>query len=265
MPNYTSDELKLHYEIIGSGRPVVLIMGIGGHGGAWKPALRYLSARRSYLVPDNRGTGRSEVSTVPFSIDDMADDVAALIAANGGEPCDVVGYSMGGAVAQSLALRHPALVDRLVLLATFATYSPIQSHWLDLLIAITRDASLHDHAKTLAGLAWIFTTKSLSDHGQAGALLDILSRDPYPTTLAGLEGQAAAIRGFDSRADLLAIEARTLVMVGAEDILTPVHQSIELAAGIPNARLQVLPRGGHGLPLEYPREFAAAVNAFLNI
>jgi 3-oxoadipate enol-lactonase len=112
-------------------------------------------------------------------------------------------------------------------------------------------------------MPWVFTPGLLADHAAAAAQAELARKDPHPTTLAGFEAQAAGLRVYDSRGGLPSATAPVLVLAGAEDVLTPVAQSVEIAELLPNATLQVLPRGGHGMPLEYPDDTLAAITAYL--
>ncbi len=164
----------------------------------------------------------------------MADDIAELISHLGVAPVRVVGWSLGGSVVQSLLIRHRELVDRAVLVAAFPSYTPLQHAWLDASLAL-RESGASDDAKAVFGMPWAMTPRSLSDHQAAFEGLQLARSIPHPTSLEAFKAQAVAIRTYDSRADLPGITTPTLIVVGAEDILTPVAQSIEMAALIPNA------------------------------
>ena len=114
-----------------------------------------------------------------------------------------------------------------------------------------------------AGAPWIFTPSTLTDHDRAMRILRGRADDPEATSDEAFEAQAAAIRSFDRRAELATVTTPTLVLVGAEDVLTPPRQSIEIARCIGHSTLEVLPRGGHGMLLEYPNPTLGAINSFL--
>lgn len=149
-----------------------------------------------------------------------------------------------------------------MLLNAFPSYTPIQDAWLDAGLALRR-AGVDPVAIGIMGMPWGFTPRVLSDHQVAAAQAELARKDPHPTTLAGFEAQAAGLRVYDSRPDLPSARTPTLVLAGAEDVLTPVSQSVEIAELMPNATLQVLPRGGHGMVLEYPDDTLAAITAYL--
>jgi pimeloyl-ACP methyl ester carboxylesterase len=113
-----SDGVGIHVEERGAGRPVVLVQGLGYAAWAWEPQAAAVGRVARAVVMDNRGAGRSDKPPAPYSIEQMADDVASVVESCGGGPAAIVGASMGGYIAMTLAVRHPRLVDALVLVAT---------------------------------------------------------------------------------------------------------------------------------------------------
>jgi pimeloyl-ACP methyl ester carboxylesterase len=263
VPTVSTNGISLYYEEHGTGPPVVLVSGLGASHLSWAGAVPILRERFRCITPDNRGTGMSDTPPGPYTIDAMADDIAGLISHLGVAPVRVVGWSLGGSVAQSLLINHGDLVDRAVLVAAFPSYTPLQHAWLDASLAL-RQTSASDVAKAAFGMPWVFTPRHLSDHQAAFDALRLVGSDPHPTSLEAFQAQAAAIRSYDSRAHLPGITTPTLILVGAEDVLTPVAQSIEMAALIPKSTLTVLPRGGHGLVVEYMEDTLREVMRFLS-
>jgi pimeloyl-ACP methyl ester carboxylesterase len=253
--------IQISYQVEGSGPPLLLISGLGQNSSAWTPIVPMLRDRFSCITFDNRGTGRNGAPPGPYTIDQMADDTAALIEHLNVGPVRAVGWSLGGSVLQSMLIRHRDRLDRAVLLSAFPSYTELQHGWLDCLIALRRNA-VDPLAIALFGMAWAFTPRWLSNHSAAVATAKLGLKDPYPTSGEGFEAQAHGLRRYDSRPDLPTVTTPTLVLVGAEDILTPVGQSAEIARLIPSARLQVLPRGGHGMVLEYTSDTVRAIIEF---
>jgi pimeloyl-ACP methyl ester carboxylesterase len=192
----------------------------------------------------------------------MAADTAALIEHVGVGPVAVLGWSLGGTIAQSLLIDHPELLTAAVLLSTLPCYSELQHCWLDGVLALRRMGA-DPLLAAIAGAPWIFTPSTLTDHDRAMRILRVRADGPEATGDEAFEAQAAAIRSFDRRAELATVTTPTLVLVGAEDVLTPPRQSIEIAHHIRHATLEVLPRGGHGMLLEYPKPTLGAINSFL--
>jgi 3-oxoadipate enol-lactonase len=263
MPYVTANGIRLCYEEQGSGEPLLFIMGLGGNRLGWVPALpRFTDAYRC-ITYDHRGTGQSDVPEGPYSIEQFADDAAGLIDALGIGPISCVGLSMGGSVLQALCYRHPQAVKKAVLLSTLPAYTEVQHAWLDALIALRR-AGADELALAVIGMPWGLTARTLSDHSKLIEFARLGLKNPYPTSAEAFALHGEAIRRYDSRPHLPEINTPALVLVGAEDVLTPVHQSIEMAQLIPGARLQIMPRGGHVGIFEYADDYSAAIRAFLS-
>ena len=262
MPHVTANGVSLYYEEAGSGPPLLLIAGLGGNRNSWATVVPVLSTRYRVFTFDNRGTGKSAVPTGPYSMEEMAHDTAALIDHLGTGPLPAVGWSMGGVILQSLLIDHPDKVSAAVLLSTLPSYTEVQHPWLDGLLAL-RQAGVDPVTLATATLPWAFTPYTLVDHVRTRAMLDLGAKDPEPTGFAGFAAQASGIRVFDRRPELTSVTTPTLVLVGAEDVLTPPSQSIEIASRIPGAELVVLPRGSHGMIIEFPAQTLAAIESFL--
>jgi 3-oxoadipate enol-lactonase len=263
VPHVTANGIKLFYEEQGSGEPLLFISGLGGSHLSWLPLLpRFTDAYRC-IVYDHRGTGQSDSTDGPYTIEQFADDAAALLNALGLGAVNCVGLSMGGSVLQALSYRHPAKVEKAVLLSTLPSYTEVQHAWLDALIAL-RKAGVNELAQSVIGMPWALTPRTLADHATLIAFARLGLQAPHPTSALNFELHGEAIRAYDSRPRLPEITAPVLVLVGAEDVLTPVQQSIDIAELIPGARLQVLPRGGHVGIFEYADDYTAAIRAFLS-
>jgi 3-oxoadipate enol-lactonase len=262
MQTVTAGDVELYYEQQGDGPDLLLIMGLGAHLGAW--ALQIPAFARQFRVTafDNRGAGRSAAPDRPSSIRGMADDTAALLDALGIARAHVVGASMGGMIAQELAINHPQRVDRLVLACSRARSGPLR-HVLAPAQAALRDLDLDPAERALVTMPWAYTSAFMSQPDRVLRALELLRKDPYPIQPHAYRRQQEAVMAHDTLARLGQVRAPTLVLVGAEDILTPVAEAVELAEAIPGAHLHVLPRGGHAFTAEYPDEVNQAVLAFL--
>lgn len=259
MPKATLGDVTLHYDVEGQGPPLLLIAGLGADSAAWATVKPLLTGRYTCITFDNRGVGRSDVPPGPYTIPQMGADAAALIRHLGLGPVAAVGWSLGGSVLQALLIAEPDLVSRAVLLSAFPSYTELQHGWLDCLLAL-RQSDVPAVAQAMFGMAWGFTPRMLSDHAAVAAAARAA---PPPARFEGFAAQAHGLRRYDSRPDLPRVRTPTLVLVGAEDTLTPIAQSVEMAALIPGARLQVLPRGGHGMAIEYTADTVGAIRTFL--
>ena len=262
MPVFRHGDVHLAYDVQGDGPPLLLIAGLGLNAGVWQGVLPLLQDRYTVITFDNRGTGSSSVPPGPWTIDQMADDTAALVRDLALGPVAAVGWSLGGSVLQSLLIRHGDVLDRAVLLNAFPSYTGLQHGWLDCLLAL-RAGCVDPHALAMFGMAWSFTPRFLTDHEGVADFARLALADPRPTGFEGFAAQAHGLRRYDSRADLHRVRTPTLVLTGAEDVLTPPSQSIEIAEGIPGAHLRILPRGGHAMILEYMAETLAAIDGWL--
>ncbi len=262
MPTVHANGIDIYYEQQGSGPDLVLIMGLGAHLGAWALQTPVFAQRFRVTAFDNRGAGRSSAPDEPYSIRGMADDTAALMEALGIPRAHVAGASMGGMIAQEMAINHPDRVDRLVLACTRARAGEVR-HVLAPAQAALYETGIDPAQRALLSMPWSYTSAFMSEPRRVLAALDFVRKNPYPMQPHAYHRQQAAVMAHDTIGRLDRITTPTLVLVGAEDILTPVQESIELAQHIPGARLRVLPRGGHAFFAEYPNEVNQAVLEFL--
>jgi 3-oxoadipate enol-lactonase len=259
----SANGVSLRYEVTGEGHPLCLVMGYRLHGAAWPEAFVERLARRfSVLTFDNRGTGLSEKPANGYGLDVMAADVVGLFAGPGWSRAHVLGYSMGGAIAQELAIRAPERVARLVLFATFAGgLLGIPAPWPVLRRVFEVEGLSPEQA---ARQAWpvTYSTDYLAAH--ADAVEAQMRREiALPTPDHAARGQSAAMRDFSSALRLPRIRAKTLVATGTEDALVPPGNSRILASRIPDARLVLCPDLAHRAFWEAPEEMAELIGDFL--
>jgi len=250
--------VRLSYQESGSGDPVVLIMGLNASGRAWQPHSQQWSRSLRCVAVDNRGVGNSPAPPGPYSTAAMAEDYAALIRRLDLGPCAVVGISMGGAIAQELALRHPALVRRLVLVATWARSHAYLRHALNLIGAVRSEA--HDATFTALLQHLIWTPQWFTDHD---AELQAALAEPLTVNPQALAAQLSACHGHDALHRLAHIQVPTLVTTGGRDQFVPAGLGAEVAAGIPGARLVVFADTGHVHHWEELHRFNDLVEEFL--
>ncbi len=255
-----------------AGEWLLLISGLGTTRHAWAYQLRELSAHFRCITFDNRGVGQSDCPPGPYSIEMMADDAAALLAGLGVKRTHVVGASMGGAIAQALALKHPQMIDRLAIACSWAG----RDRYVDRCIAILRDAA-ERHGPQGAG--WSIAVNrvisllsfTVADFVETPAIIDALEQTAAKAAAVGVEqdwrgvlAQLDASAGHDLRGRLSAVTSPTLVLAGEDDRFTPAHLSRQLAAEIPGARLEIIERAGHVMFYERPAEFNRRLLRFLN-
>ncbi|HEX4394074.1 MAG TPA: alpha/beta fold hydrolase [Mycobacterium sp.] len=217
------------------GRPLVALHALALSGRVWDPMAATLAETRTVLAPDARGHGGSDWDRQPFTVEDLADDVAALIEARADGPVDVIGLSMGGSTAILLAQRRPDLVGRLVLADTTACYGPDRvAQWTG---RAKKATGVPRHKQVEFQVDRWFSPAFVNAHpDEVRRVSDIF----VATDSAAHAAACHAFAGLDAEAGLSGIKAPTLVLVGRDDYATPPAMAEVLAAGIPNARLEVL-------------------------
>lgn len=257
----TVDGVQLHYRCSGpvEGEPVLLLHGLGVDGDGWVLQRRALRHHR-VLTLDNRGVGRSDSPPGPYDLATMASDAVTVLDAEGVEAAHVVGASMGGVLAQLLAIHHPGRVRSLVLAATACRHE----RWRRLLLTDWMEAATTGSAPALAELTTPFLFES--------RLLRVLTRlarrrqrDQGREPLGGFVSQAAALLGMDDRlAERLGdVRVPTLVAVGEHDLLTTPDDAAEVAARIRGARFEVLTGVAHAVMVERWWRFNRLLATFL--
>lgn len=264
MPTVKVGEINMYYEVHGEGKPLVLIAGLGADVTAWMFQTPEFSQKYRVIVFDNRGVGRTDAPDTPYSIEMMADDTAGLLETLGIEKAHILGVSLGGFIAQELALKYPQRVKSLILATTCAYLPFFTRHIVDTWNRM-RQEGVNLETIIRESLPWVFTDKFFENPEQVQMAIDVMLANPYPQPAYAYARQAGHERAaeFDTRNRLGQITAPTLVLVGKEDILCPVKLSEELAAGIPNAELVVLEGGGHLFLIEISDKFNQAVLDFL--
>jgi pimeloyl-ACP methyl ester carboxylesterase len=244
----------------GSGPDVLLLAGLGDPHDVWQAQLDELGDRYRLTAPDNRGVGRTPMPPGGVSIRAMAEDAAAALRALGVERAHVAGFSMGGLIAQELALAHPESVSSLVLLSTYGRADARLRETMRSWIRLARVAD--DPAAFLRAFsAWLF-----SPDGHAGGFVERWVRaaveDPHAMATEDFCAAALACLEHDALERLGAIEVPTLVVSGEEDLVTRPHIARELADRIPGARLALLSGYAHQSFMEMPERVDALLDGF---
>ena len=258
MPTTALDGLELHYEERGSGRPLLLVAGIPAVASDWSPLAERLSGSRRVIAYDNRGSGGSTVTPGPYSTALLAADAAALLDFLGIERADVFGMSLGGMIAQELALHHPERVDRLVLGCTHCGVrdsAPMPRETGRAFAMETDDWALR--MRTLAPFAFARDV----DPELLERFVEKKSGDVQD--IAGYRAQVAAVLAHDTYARLPEIGSPTLVLTGDDDQVIPAPSSQVLHDRIPDSLLYVIRGAGHLFFLERPDETVRALESFV--
>jgi 3-oxoadipate enol-lactonase len=241
----------LHWERTGSGPPVLLIMGLGLSGGAWWRTVPVLARRLEVITFDNRGVGRSRALFQAYTTEAMSDDAVSVLDAAGVDRAHVYGISLGGMVAQQLAIRHPERVRSLVLGATHA--GGPQLHWPDaeVLRFLHKRLRMRPEEGAWSSVAFNYGEHCRREHPERIAE-DVAQRLAHPFPEQAYRAQLWAGALHDTAGMLHRITAPTLVVHGREDRMIPVENGRLLAERIPNARLLEVEDSGHLYPTEAP-------------
>ena len=252
----------LYHQLVGDGRPVLLIQGVGAIGEAWRPQLDGLADGYRMCAYDNRGIGRSPLGDRRLTIELMTRDALALMDHFGWQRCHVAGHSMGGVIAQQLALDAPERVASLALLCTFVrgvdgARPSGRMIWLGLRSRIgTRPM------RRRAFVQMIYPRSHIDDIDQNALAADwsrYFGRD-FADSPPVIMKQLRAMKAHDASGQLAQLaHIPTLVITGEEDIIAPPSQGRALAEAIPGARYVEMARAGHALPIR----LAEATNALL--
>jgi 3-oxoadipate enol-lactonase len=260
MPYQSVNGIQLYYEWHGAADafPVVLINGLLMDTTSWAFQVPAFSQDFRVLLYDCRGQGKSDKPQGPYPQAQHAQDLLGLLDALDISQAHIVGLSNGGTVAMHFTSDHPERVARLVLVDTYAHTDAVMRIKLDSWLAAVEAGGLYlrfDVAKP-----WVWGRTFLTNNPE------IISTLRDRVEQADPEAGWALITGtleYDIRDRLPNIPAPTLVMVGSEDVLTPPWYAQELASGIPNAELFIVPNAGHALTIERPAFFNALALTFL--
>jgi 3-oxoadipate enol-lactonase len=268
------DTIELYYEEHGSGQPLLLIMGLAADSMAWMFQVPEFCKHYRTIVFDNRGVGRSSKPPGPYTISQMADDTAGLLDVLGIAQTHVVGVSMGGMIAQELALRHPRLVRGLVLACTYPEPDADIERQREFSVEelggrVSAGGDIQIDLQAFDPMAFFQQLLPLAFNQEfiekelpkimplfAGAL-------QYGFSMEAILGQVAAVMSHKATDRLHQIAAPTLVITGDADRLVPPANSEILAKHIPGARLVKVPGGSHGFNFETPEVFNREVLDFL--
>lgn len=266
MPIVRTNRIDLYYEVHGAGQPLVLLAGLGYSGWEWHRMAPLLAPFFQVITPDNRGVGRSDKPAGPYTASMLAADVVGLLDGLDLPRAAILGHSMGGFVAQALALEHPQRVSALILASTNfggPRHVPITPAAMAVLTDTTGDA-----ATRFAQGVRVSTAPGFAERQPALVAAWLAWRAANPVDPAAYQAQFAiglALRDAASafEAKLPAVTAPTLILFGAEDAVVPPVNAALLAAQIPGSEVHLLPGAGHFFPLEVPEAAARVVVDFI--
>jgi 3-oxoadipate enol-lactonase len=245
----------------GTGQPIVFLHGLGGSWRDWEPQLESLRDRYRCVVIEHRGHGRSDRVPGPYTTDLFASDALAVCRHLGVEHAYVVGLSMGGMIAQKLALAAPGFVDALVLCDTSTHLGASAGKWLGAAARLVRREGFAGLRARAGGdvLGWSEHTMANVPHVARNNLRESEGNDPECWGWA-----VDALVAHDTRGQLGEITAPVLLVWGAEDAGVPVELAEPLSQALGGAPLVVLEDAGHMCNLEQPGAFDRAVTRFFD-
>jgi pimeloyl-ACP methyl ester carboxylesterase len=243
--------VSIYWESAGAGEPVLLIGGLGLSGGAWWRTVPVLSRRFRVITYDHRGVGRSLSRTHTYTTAAMADDAASVLDEAGVVSAHVYGFSLGGMVAQQLALRHPERVRSLVLGATHPGGALVVAPDREVQSFFRRRPGLPTEEAAWASVAYNYSARCRREFGERIAE-DIAARLAHPFAPAAYRAQMSAGASHNCFRRLAGLDVPTLVVHGTEDRVIPMRNAELIVDAVPGARLHAVEQAGHLFTTEEP-------------
>ena len=252
---------RLYYEVHGDGEPLLCVAGLTCDTLVWIPQVQAFAAAHKTVIFDNRDAGQSSMADADYEIADMARDAIALADELELDSFHLLGVSMGGAIAQEIALQVPDRVRTLTLAVTFGDSGTYASRLAEVWAARVRQVSHQQHIDELM----------LLNHSQAffespemvELVRTAMLNNPHPQPPEAFARQLAACGCHHTLDRLSTLTMPTHVIGGEYDILVPIWKSRGIAETIPGAKFTMLPAAPHGLSVERAEEFNAAVLEFI--
>lgn len=265
MPKAQANGIELYYEMHGEGKPLVLISGLGYPMWQWHKMLPFLAEHFTVITFDNRGVGQSDQPAGPYTAQMLAADTVGLLDALNIEKAIVMGHSMGGFIAQAIALDFPQRVDKLVLCSTNfggPHHVPVTPEAMKVLTDVTSDAltRLRNGLAVSTAPGWAQKNPEMIEEWVKWRVANPIEPGPYQSQLAiglGLLPEAAAFE-----AKLPAVDVPTLILFGEHDKVVPPANAELLSKQIKNSQVVIFSDAGHFFPIEIPEAASRAVIQF---
>jgi len=239
-----SNGCPIYYQVRGEGTPLILLMGFGADGNVWELHVVEYEKHFKCIILDNRGVGKSGQPKGPYNTEMMANDTIAVMDELGIQKAQIAGISMGGAIAQSLAIYHPLRVQSLCLISTWPVFNNYATVVYENLKKIRRTASPEDFMELLQ--LWIFAPPHYDNNlKELKEAQTAAGHNVQPQSQNGFDGQLNACIHHNSVARLHEIKVPTLITIGMMDIFTPPAFSDILHHKIEGSKIERFPSGGH--------------------
>src|SRR6266498_1563313 len=265
MPKVNTNGIELYYEIHGEGTPLVLISGLGYSLWRWHLMVPYLEKHFQVITFDNRGVGQTDKPAGPYTASMLARDLLGLLGALGIDKAVVMGHSMGGFIAQAMALEYPQRVDKLILASTNfggPRHVPVTPEAM----AVLSDVKSDPLTRLRNGIM-ISTAPGFAERHPELIQKWLDWRTANPLDIAGYQAQMrigvallAEAAAFENKIPNISVP--TLILFGAHDKVVPPANADLLAKQIAGSQTRILPDAGHFFPLEVPEEAAQVVIEF---
>jgi pimeloyl-ACP methyl ester carboxylesterase len=266
MPKIKANGIDIYYEIHGSGQPLVLIAGLGYSLWMWHRMVPFLEKHCQVIVFDNRGVGQTDKPQGSYSAQMLADDTASLLGSLGIPRAAIMGHSMGGFIAQAMALSYPKMVSKLILSATNfggPHHFPVTQEAFAVLADVTTEPVERFRRGLVVSTAPGFAEMNpdIIRQWMEFRVQNPVEPVPYQAQMAIGLGLLSEEACFEKK--LSQIEAPVLILFGAHDKVVPPGNADLLAGKIPNHQIHILPDAGHFFPMEQPEEAAQVIANFL--
>jgi len=265
--DFSVENIDIYYEIHGLSDtpPLVLIGGWASYRWIWFRQIPTFKEKYRCVVFDNRGAGKSSKPDYPYTIEMMAADTVGLMDALEIETTHILGISMGGLIAQQIAISYPEKVRSLILTSTHfggSNYVPMDDKTMALLIALPTETISVEQAREMRYRA-TFSPQFLQENSSVIEQIDVWA-EKHPTPLYAQVHQSTATSKFDSELELSRITAPTLILHGDNDRAVPTKNGELLAERIPNSKLKIIEGASHFVIIEKYEEFNQEVMNFID-
>jgi len=262
MPKLKIENIELYYQIEGKGNPLLLIAGLGSDSQSWLSIMPELSKHFTVITPDNRGVGRTKYYSNEISIQQIADDCIALVKHLGFNSVNLLGHSMGGFVAQDIAIRYPEFVSNLILASTSSINSErnnaLFNDWVSFL-----ESGMDIKIWFRNVFYWLFTKDLFENKDLLNEAISYAVEYPYSQNKNDFRNQVDAISQFNYEKRISEIEAKTMIINGKEDILFSPDESKKNLTPIKNTSFSIIENAAHSIFIENPKAFTNCVLNFL--
>lgn len=261
MPTIEVNNAQFYYNIYGEGQPVVLISGYGGDGASWSPIIGELSKKFQVLVFDNRGIGQTRDDGEALSAKLMADDTIHLCQALGLKKPHIIGRSMGGNIALTIAAYYPEYINKLGILVSSSKWRQAMLNAFSALI-VMQENKVNSDIVFQSTMAWLLSDISWNNADFILTVKEAMQTSLYPQSIEDQKRQFQVLQAFDGTVLLKKIKASTLIVYGNEDITALSEESKYMARYIPHSQLLELDCA-HLILCEAAQKLAVALIKFL--